>query len=205
EVVLAMLRLTLIASGAVAGLVLAFNPTFVTHWVGPARFGGITMNALFAMEVVTLSLTHSLISPASTLGERVRGGYSVVAQGVVHVGLALGLGHLFGATGVVGAGLVSSMLIGYPASVYLLRRASGLTHGALLSGAILPWLWRAAPLYVVAALIGTAFRGSVSWLPFVATPPLALLYLWVMRPLYEGIPLPGRIRPLLARMRLVTP
>jgi hypothetical protein len=49
-------------------------------------------------------------------------------------------------------------------------------------------------------MLGT--RVSV-WLPVALAPALAVLYLWAMRPLYEGIPLPGRVRPWLARLRLV--
>jgi O-antigen/teichoic acid export membrane protein len=202
EVVVAMLRVTLLASGAVAGLVLAFNPTFVTLWVGAGRFGGLAMNGLFAAEVVTLSLTHSLIAPAATLGERLWAGYGVVAQGVVHVALALALGHLFGAAGVVGAGLASSMLVGYPVAVHLLRRASGLTQRELLAGAIVPWLARAAPLLALAGATGYAAR-TAPWLAFAATPVLGLAYLWIMRPLYHGIPVPARAHRALIRLRLV--
>jgi hypothetical protein len=39
----------------------------------------------------------------------------------------------------------------------------------------------------------------------VAAPVLATLYLWWMRPLYTGLPLPERVRPVLARLRLLPP
>jgi hypothetical protein len=34
---------------------------------------------------------------------------------------------------------------------------------------------------------------------------LAVLYLWAMRPLYDGLPLPERVRPVLVHLRLLPP
>ncbi|HEX5724374.1 MAG TPA: hypothetical protein VFX98_02855, partial [Longimicrobiaceae bacterium] len=56
EVVVSLLRLVLLGSGAVACAVLAFNPSFVRLWVGEERFGGLALNALLAGAV----LAHSL-------------------------------------------------------------------------------------------------------------------------------------------------
>ncbi|MDB4947856.1 MAG: Na+-driven multidrug efflux pump [Gemmatimonadetes bacterium] len=203
EIVVAMLRLTLLGAGAVACVVVALNPSFVSLWVGTAKFGGVAMNAWVAAEVVALSLTHGLFAPAATLGQRVQTGWAVVAQGVFHVGAAVLLGHWFGATGVVAAGFVSSMLVAYPAGVRLVSRASGLAHGDLLRGAVLPWAARIAPLLVLAAAVALLRERVSPWAPLALAPFLGLTYLWTMRPLYRGIPLPGRIQGALARLRLV--
>jgi O-antigen/teichoic acid export membrane protein len=203
EIVIAMLRLTLLGAGAVACVVVAVNPSFVTLWVGAARFGGTAMNAWIAAEIVALSLTHGLFAPASTLGERVRTGYGVAAQGVFHVGAAVLLGRPFGATGVVAAGFVSSMLVAYPVGVRLVCRATGMTHADLLRGAVQPWAARVAALLVLAAAVDALRRTGSPWAPIAVAPVLGIAYLWIMRPLYRGIPLPGRIHGALARLRLV--
>jgi O-antigen/teichoic acid export membrane protein len=203
EIVAAMLRLTLLGAGAVACVVVAVNPSFVTLWVGAGRFGGVAMNAWVAAEIVALSLTHGLFAPAATLGERVRAGYGVAAQGVFHVLAAVLLGHFFGATGVVAAGFVSSMLVAYPIGMRLVCRAAGLTHAELLKREIAPWAWRAAALLAAAVAVDALRTVSSPWAALAAAPVLGAAYLWVMRPLYRGIPLPGRIQGALARLRLV--
>jgi len=66
-----------------------------------------------------------------------------------------------------------------------------------------PWALRASLLLALGAAVGAlATRVSV-WLPIALAPPLAALYLWAVRPLYEGMPVPARIRPWLVRLRLV--
>jgi Na+-driven multidrug efflux pump len=203
EIAVAILRLTLIGAGAVACAVLAFNPSFVSLWVGPDRFAGLTANALVAAGAVALSLGHALFSTAATLGARVQIGFATVAQGVVHVGAALLLGRAFGLPGIAAAGVIGTALVAYPAGVFYLRRVTGLTQAQLWRGALGPWSARALLLLVLGLAVGiVGWRASV-WPPLAAAPVLGVLYLWWMRPLYEGLPLPERLRPVLARLRLV--
>jgi O-antigen/teichoic acid export membrane protein len=201
EVVLAMLRVLLLASGAVACGVLAFNPGFVRLWVGADRFGGTAANALLAAGVLALSLGHGLFACAATLGERVRAGAATVAQGVFHLGAAWTLGRWFGLPGVAGAALLSSLVVAYPAGVWMLRRATGLSQGDLWRGALGPWAGRGAGLLALGCAAGALL--DPSWAALALAPPLALLYAWSMRPLLAGVPLPGAVRALLLRTRLL--
>jgi len=56
---------------------------------------------------------------------------------------------------------------------------------------------------LVGALVGTLGFSASVWLPLALAPLLAVLYVWTMRPLLQGIPLPGRMRTLLSALRLV--
>jgi len=203
DVVVEMLRLTLIGAGAVACAVLAFNPVFVSLWVGAERFAGLGTNALLAAGVVALSLGHALFSTASTLGARVQVGMATVAQGIVHLGAAVLLGRIFGLAGVAAAAVIGTALVAYPAGAHYLRRTSGLTQGELWRRALAPWSARAALLLLAGALAGIAGWRVSPWIAFAASPLLALGYVWWLRPLYADLPLPGRLRPVLARLRLV--
>ena len=203
QITVSILRLTLIGAGAVACAVLAFNPSFVSLWVGAERFAGLATNALLAAGVVALSLGHSLFSTAATLGARVQIGAATVVQGLVHLGAAVLLGRRFGMAGVAAAAVIGTALVAYPAGIHYLRRVSGLTHGDLWRRALGPWSVRAAVLLLLGAAVGIAgWRASV-WPPLVLAPGLAVLYVWWMRPLYADLPLPARLRPVLARLRLV--
>lgn len=203
EVVLAMLRLLLIGAGGVAVLMLALNHTFVTLWVGADKFGGLTLTSLLAATVIGLSLVHGIIVPAAVMGDRFQIGMVTLIQGGVNLLLALGLGSLFGLRGVAMAGLCSSFLIAFPLGMRFLKRRTGLSLRVLSREVFRPWLLRLVALFAISLAIGI-------WLPHKSliallclAPLLGCLYVWHMRPLYIGIPVPLRVKPWLMRIRLI--
>lgn len=203
EITVSLVRLTLIGAGVVACAVLAFNPSFVSLWVGSERFAGLATNALVAAGAVALSLGHALFSTAATLGARVQIGFATIAQGVVHLAAAFVLGRAFGLPGIAAAAVVGTLLVAYPAGIHYLRRTTGLSQADLWRGALRPWSARAILLLLLGLAVGiVGWRTSV-WPPVVLAPGLATLYVWWMRPLYADLPLPERLRPVLARLRLV--
>lgn len=203
EVALSMVRLVLLGSGAVACGVLAFNPSFVSLWVGPSRFGGVALNALLALVVLAHSLTHGLFTTSATLGTRVQAGWASLAQGAVHLGAAVLLGRAFGLPGVAAAAVASTALVAYPSGVAMLRKTTGLGHAGLWREVLGPWAVRVVFLLALGAAVGWIGWSVSRWAPLVLAPALGVLYLWVMRPLYLGLPLPERLRRLLVRLRLV--
>lgn len=203
EIAVSIIRLTLIGAGAVACTVLAFNPSFVALWVGADRFAGLGTNALIAAGAVGLSLAHALFSTAATLGARVQIGAASVAQGVVHLASAIVLGRMYGLPGVAAASVIGVVFVAYPAAVHQLRRVSGLTQGDLWRRALAPWSARAVLLLMLGAAVGIAGWRTALWMPLAAAPVLALVYVWWMRPLYADLPMPARLRPILARLRLI--
>ena len=203
EVTVSILRLVLLGAGGVACAVLAFNPSFVALWVGEARFGGLALNAALAGAILAHSLAHGLFTTSATLGTRVQAGWAALAQGGLHLGAAVLLGRWLGLAGVALAALVSTALVAYPAGVWMVRRTTGMPHADLWRRALGPWAARAVPLLILGWAVGSLAERVSVWLPLVLAPALAVLYLWAMRPLYEGLPLPARIRPLLLRLRLI--
>jgi O-antigen/teichoic acid export membrane protein len=197
EVTLSLVRLTLLGAGAVACGVLAFNPAFVTLWVGPARFGGLLLNALLAAEMMSHSLGHALFATSATLGARVHTGWMALLQGVVNLALAVVLGRAFGLAGVAAATVLSTLAVAYPAGVRMVRRTTGLTQRALWRSAFAPWLGRTAGLLLLGGVVGAASLRAL-WLP-------AALFVWTQRPLYAGLPFPERARRLLVAVRVLRP
>ncbi len=204
-VVLMMLRLQLLLAGGAACVLLALNPAFVSAWVGPALFGGLTLNALFALGVVLSSVIHGLITTASVLGHRLRVGVAVLVNGVVQTVLALTMGRVWGMDGIAAAGLIAGALTAVPSGVRLLSAVTGLNGAVLLRELIVPWTMRVALLVAAAVALGTRHQ-SLGLVPSAfLTAILALLYVWQMRPLYVGLPLGHRLGGWLNRLGLMPP
>ncbi|HEU4557633.1 MAG TPA: hypothetical protein VFS20_07275 [Longimicrobium sp.] len=203
EVVLSLVRLTLVASGGVAVVVVALNPAFVTLWVGAERFGGVRLNAVLAAVVLAHSLTHALFTTAGVLGARVQAGWAALVQGAANLACALLLGRVLGLAGVALAAVISTVVVAYPAGAALTRRTTGLGHAELWRGALRSWSLRMAALLPLAGAVGVAGVRVSPWAAVGAGPLLGLFYLWLMRPLYEGLPLPSRARRLLVAVRLL--
>src|ERR1700730_15105976 len=157
-VVLMLLRLHLLLAGGAACVLLAFNPAFVTTWVGPQFFGGVLLNALLAIGVVFASLIHGLVTTASVLGNRLWVGLVALVNGVVQTLLALALGSSPGLAAVAAAGLIAGAITSVPAAIVLLRPVTALTLRHLARELIGPWLVRGISLVVVSGVVGSFFR-----------------------------------------------
>jgi O-antigen/teichoic acid export membrane protein len=197
-----LLRLHLLLAGGAACAVLAFNPAFVKLWVGPAFFGGLKLNALLAAAVLLQSYVHGLLTVASVVGNRLRAGAAVLANGVSHLACAILLGSTWELQGIAAAALVTGLLTSVPAGVLLLRTAVGLEPGSTL-GVVWAWAPRMAPIAMAAALVGVL---SPSWgfgATLGATLAVGGLYLWVMRPLFVDLPLDPRWSRWLVSLRVI--
>ena len=205
HVVLMMLRLHLLLSGAALCGILAFNPAFVTWWVGPGFFGGPGLSALVAIGVVVYSLSHGLVTTASVIGQRFKVGLAAVANGVVQIGLALAFGQLWSLNGIAAAGLLASLATSIPAGIRLLRPSTGLSAEHLVNELVGPWLTRAITFFALAAVAGFFSRTLGLVMSGVLAALISAGYVWYMRPLYVGLPLNARLMEWLVRVRLLPP
>lgn len=203
HVVLMMLRLHLLLSGAALCAILAFNPAFVTWWVGPAFFGGFGLGTLVAVGVVVYSLSHGLVTTASVVGQRLKVGIAAIVNGAVQIGLALALGRLWSLNGIAAAGLLASLLTSIPAGILLLRPATELSAQHLMKELVGPWLTRAGAFFAVAAIAGFFSQTLGLVLSGLLAALICAGYIWHMRPLYVGLPLNARLADWLVRVRLL--
>ncbi len=187
EVVGILQKVHLLLAGGAACAVLAFNPSFVTRWVGAALFGGFTLNALLALGLVVGSLVHGLVTAASVLGNRVHVGMVTLANGLVQLAAALVLGWWLGLAGIALAAILAAAATTLPAGVVLLGSRAGLTWSRLAGEHVWPWMRRAVPVAAAAALAGLFHEALGFWVSGLATGIVALAYVWHMRPMYGAL------------------
>ena len=203
SVVLLLLKLHALLAGGALCVILAFNPAFVSAWVGPSLFGGLTLSALLAASIFVSSIVHGVITSASVLGNRLQVGVLVLVNGVVQTVLALLMGNAWGLDGIAAAGLIASLATAVPLGLRLLRPVTGLDGPTLARELIVPWTVRAAVCLLAAGLVSLLHER----LGLVSTTGLSLLlamgYVWQMRPLYVGLPLGARLGGWLTRLRLM--
>ena len=203
QVVLMMLRLHLLLSGVALCGLLAFNPSFVTKWVGAPFFGGVLLNALIASGVMLYSMVHGFITTASVLGNRLKVGVIGFVNGLAQTVLAVLFGHWWGLPGIAAAGLVAAVITSVPAGILLLRPQTALSVRHVTRELLAPWMARAAALVVAAAAAGFFYRSLGLVLSGVLAALISLTYLWQMRPLYLGLPLDARWTQWLVRVKLM--
>jgi O-antigen/teichoic acid export membrane protein len=177
----------LLLAGAAVCAIVAFNPTFVTRWVGGPLFGGLTLNILLASGIVVYSLVHALTNAASVLGNRLQVGVLTLVNGVVQIPAAILLGRSLGLDGVALGGLLAACLTAIPAGFVLLNRTIGLSGWRLMSDHALPWLVRMLPMVVAATLVSIFRLWLGFWLTGAATGLVLLAYVWHMRPFYGAV------------------
>jgi len=205
EVVLAILRLSLILAGAVASAVLAANCAFIRVWVGPELFLGAPLNAIMAANAVMMTAVHGLIGIAVVFGRRMTVGIAFVANGLLHVLLASVLSRYIGVCGVAAATFVSGALTALPVGLRLLDGKAGVTANEVLTEVCWPWLRRFAPLAITAFALGRFSPVMPFGLVVVACSVFGLAYLFWMKPLYVGLPLGVRLTVWLSKLRLLPP
>ncbi len=211
KVVQALIRLHLIPVGVIACATLAANPTFVRFWVGADLYGGDRLNALLVLDVVVLSVVHALVTPAAVLGSRVEAGVVTLANGVVHIVLALVLGRWFGLSGVAAATALSALVTTIPVGARLLAARTGITPKSVFGSLILPWAWRALPCALVASAAGWAShshlapagRAAAVFMVGSATALTVLVYLWGVKGMMKDLPFGPRLTKILTAVRLV--
>jgi O-antigen/teichoic acid export membrane protein len=204
QVVGALLDLHLLLIGSAACGVLAVNSTFVRHWVGPELYGGDLLNTLLVAAVCVSTLIHAIVAPVAVAGHRLQIGVAIILNGVLCVGLALGLGSRVGLPGLAIALVASSLATSFVWGVILLRSTFRLGFAVLWTDHFLPWLVRVGPAMAFAAWVGPRLAVAPLWVVAAVAAAGGALYLWWIRNLVSRLPLPEQVRRPLARFGLAT-
>jgi O-antigen/teichoic acid export membrane protein len=201
--IVALLHVHLLLAGASACMLLAFNPAFVTRWVGPTFFAGLPVNGILAAVIVSMSLVHGCQTISSVLGRRMAVGIVTLVNAAVQVVAAIVLGRRFGLSGVAAASVVSAWGTSMPAGIILLRSVTTVTVRGFNEDAIKPWLRRFAPLVVIASAVGVMSMWLGVWFAACSAAAIGSAYLWQMRALYQILPLDPRWARWLVSLRLL--
>lgn len=202
-VVMMIIRLHLVLAGTTACAVLAFNPAFVTSWVGSGYYGGSALNFWLAAGVVASSLVHALVTTASVLGNRLKVGAATLANGVVQTALAFLFGAWWSLGGIAAASVVAALATSAPAGLALLKASTGMSVRMFWRELLSPWLQRMAPAALVCALAGILVRDAGPIAAGAVTSVCLGGCFWAVRPLLSGLPLNEQWTRRLVRARVL--
>jgi O-antigen/teichoic acid export membrane protein len=194
QVSTAMSQLLLIASGAIACVVLTVNGPFVSWWVGPDRFGG---PALTGLLVLGMLLRHWNVAAVYTLfcfGHERRLAITTAVDGLVGLIAMFLLVPWLGLHGVALGSLIGTAGISLPGNLRALAREEGVSLAAAIRP-LRPWFGRFVPAFAAVLLAlawwpaqrlpGAVFAGSMA----------ALLYAALMLPVVLKPPLGSMLTP----------
>jgi len=188
HVTTAMSQLLLIASGAIACVVLTVNGPFVSWWVGPDRFGGPALTGLLVFGMLVRHLNVAAVYTLFCFGYERRLALTTALDGLVSLAAMLLLVPWLGIHGAALGSLLGTAGISLPANLRALAREEGISLVDAVRP-LRPWFGRfvlafAGALLTIAwwpsqRLLGASFVGSivatfyaVLMLPVVLRPPL---------------------------------
>ena len=199
--------------GAIACGVLAGNFGFVTGWTGADLYGGPLLNAVFALDIMALSVAHGLAVPAAVLGARLTIGFATLLQGGLHIVLALLLGRYWGLVGVAAATAISGLLTTIPVGAKTVTELTSLDLRTIVHEMLGSWLLRVIPCAGLALLAGRSLwrastlegwgRSSALTAGLLAGGAIGVIYLFAVRPLMRDLPFGPKLRRVLGALRLV--
>ena len=155
-----LLEVSTFATLLVVPTALALNRGFVDLWVGPGRFGGLTLNALLAVSVVVATRLQFLQLATIALGKIRQSATASLAEAAVRVPLLVLMLRYLGIEGAPIASTISGILIGGAYLSYALTRHLGVERRKA-------WLFHLHGLVPLAMLL--AVGAGFAW----ALPPAA--------------------------------
>jgi hypothetical protein len=155
-----------------------------------------------ALNIITLSIGHAVITTGSILGNRPVAAMMTLANGVIYALFALVFGKLWGLPGIAIATTLSTLVTTLPMGMRLLAPTIGPHFGRAIQMVVVPWLIRMLPLFSVAVMIGTVKFDRYSPTPWICAVLISVCYVWVMKPLYRDIEVGARISRAMAMVGL---
>lgn len=183
---LALVQLTLLASGGLATLVLGVNSGFVSWWVGPHLYAGFALTAALCADMMLRHFHSSVSAALFYAGYEKRLTFVYAADAAVTVTASVLLVPRLGVIGAPLGSLLGLCLASIPANLVLLARDSQTTPVSLLRS-LAPWAWR----FIVAGVIALGVAFGLEPSGFI-TLALASTLVTVV---YTGLQLPIALRP----------
>jgi O-antigen/teichoic acid export membrane protein len=160
RVLLAATALTqgvLVASGAIACVVMAVNYGFVRLWVGEAQWGGLALTLVILLRTLGAHWNLATGTAIFAFGHERRLALVGIADSVVFVVLSSWLVRRLGPLGAPAAALVTLLAISLPFNLSALARETGASAGRLIDS-LRPWAWRFSLALGVATGIAWVWR-----------------------------------------------
>jgi O-antigen/teichoic acid export membrane protein len=151
---------------------IAFNASFLTLWIGPATYSGITLTVLLAIQALISGNAFLANYLYRAAGFVVGGSVLLLIESILRVGLIFWLCRAIGVVGIPLAGIVS----GFAFLVYTHRRLveSIDVGGAVVGPRRIPWrFWLAAALAFAAAAVIAERVVLTNWVALFASGAFA--------------------------------
>ena len=200
RVTTALTQASLMISGAVACTVLAVNQGFVSWWVGPRLYSGLTLSFFIALAMVirqwNLTITYSMFC----YGLEKRLSVMCLFDGLITASASVGLITWLGPIGGPLGSIFSACVVCLPANLSAVARQSDVTILTLLRP-LWPWFWRMSLLLAADCLMVRQWTPH-GFLPTAATGAMtALIYAAVMLTIGKKSVLWPYLRPRMLPLR----
>lgn len=200
QVCTALTQAMLLASGAVACVVLSVNQAFVGWWVGEEQYGGGALSVLFVAAMMLRHWNTTAVYSIFCFGYERHISVTTLLDGAVTVCAMFILVPLCGPAGAPLGTILGVALVSLPRNLSALARENGVSLPALLRP-LLPWLWRFSLLAVGAWLSAQVISPRGFAAMAVAAALTGSAYLLVMLPLALRGPLGLYAGPRLLALR----
>lgn len=196
----ALTQATLAVSGLVACVVLAVNAGFVTGWVGPDQYGGMSLTLLLLAAMMIRHFNTTNVYALFCFGHERRLALTGLADGFATLALSVALVTLFGIAGAPLGAIAGVLLVGGPLNLSALARETGVERRQLIT-ALAPWFGRFVVMCTIAGCAGAWLRPSSFPMLALLGAAAGVLYSFVVvAPLLRS-PAGVYLRPLLSRIR----
>ena len=205
QVSTSMSQLLLLCSGAIACVVLAVNESFVSWWVGEARFAGVGLTAVLVLGMLLRHWNLAAIYTLFCFGNERRLALTTAADGILGVVAMLALVPWLGLYGAAVGSLIGTATVSLPLNLSALARQEGVRVAATLRP-LGGWFGRFAVAIAVVLAAVTWWPARSVAMGATAGSTIALLYLiLVVVPVARrpplGTMLSPRLQPVVAFLR----
>jgi O-antigen/teichoic acid export membrane protein len=200
----ALAQATLAVSGVVACVVLAVNGGFVTWWVGPEQYGGLSLTLLLLAAMMIRHFNTTNVYALFCFGLEKRLALTGLGDGVMTLALSYVFTKILGLAGAPIGAIAGVLLVSGPLNIAALSAETGVARMRVLA-TLRPWLWRFSLIAAITGFAGVLLQPSSFPLLALMGLAAALLYtLAVVAPLLRS-PAGVYLRPLLARIKGTVP
>lgn len=195
----ALSQATMLASGAVACIIVLVNRGFVLWWTSAAQYGGFLLCMLLLLNMLLRHWNNPLVFAVFCFGGERRIALTLLFDGAVTFAGTLLLVRFIGVAGAPLAAIMGVCLVSLPGNLGKLAAETGRRPWDLAKS-LMPWLIRFVPLALAAIAIQNVWTPSNAPALAAATIAAGLIYVAVMLPVALQPPLGLYLRPALSRI-----